>query len=69
MPINRNVLLRYKTIDQLLRGGRQASLDELIYELSFQWCKGKYILSLPFTIIAHSSRYNKVCVGYSPYST
>ena len=30
MPINRNVLLRYKTIDRMLRGGRQATLEELI---------------------------------------
>lgn len=30
MPINRNALLRYKTIDRMLRGGRQATLDELI---------------------------------------
>ena len=30
MPINRHALLRYKTIDRMLRGGRQATLDELI---------------------------------------
>lgn len=30
MPINRNALLRYKTIDRMLRNGRKATLDELI---------------------------------------
>ncbi len=30
MPVNRNTLLRYKTIDGLLRGGKSATLDELI---------------------------------------
>lgn len=30
MPVNRNTLLRYKTIDRLLRGGREATLDEII---------------------------------------
>ena len=30
MPINRNTLLRYKTIDRMLRKGRKATLDELI---------------------------------------
>lgn len=30
MPVNRNTLLRYKTIDRLLRNGREATLDELI---------------------------------------
>lgn len=30
MPINRNALLRYKTIDRMLKGGRQATLEELI---------------------------------------
>jgi len=30
MPINRNALIRYKTIDRMLRGGRQATLAELI---------------------------------------
>ena len=32
MPINRNAQLRYKTIDRMLKGGRQASLEELINE-------------------------------------
>lgn len=31
MPINRNALLRYKTIDRMLRKGRRATLEELIY--------------------------------------
>lgn len=30
MPFNRNTLLRYKTIDRMLRHGRRATLDELI---------------------------------------
>lgn len=30
MPVNRNTLLRYKTIDQMLRRGRKVTLDELI---------------------------------------
>ena len=30
MPINRNTLLRYKTIDRMLRNGRKVTLDELI---------------------------------------
>ena len=30
MPINRNTLLRYKTIDRMLRKGRRATLQELI---------------------------------------
>lgn len=30
MPVNRNTLLRYKTIDRLLRGGREATLEEII---------------------------------------
>ena len=30
MPINRNTLLRYKTIDRMLRKGRKVTLDELI---------------------------------------
>ena len=30
MPVNRNTLLRYKTIDRLLRGGREATLEQLI---------------------------------------
>lgn len=30
MPINRNTIVRYKTIDRMLRGGRMATLDELI---------------------------------------
>ena len=30
MPINRNTLLRYKTIDRMLRTGRKVTLDELI---------------------------------------
>lgn len=30
MPINRNALLRYKTIDRMLRKGRRVTLDELI---------------------------------------
>lgn len=30
MPINRNALLRYKTIDRLLKGGREATLEEII---------------------------------------
>lgn len=30
MPINRNTLLRYKTIDRMLRRGRRATLQELI---------------------------------------
>ena len=30
MPINRNTLLRYKTIDRMLRNGRRATLQELI---------------------------------------
>ncbi len=32
MPVNRNTLLRYKTIDRQLRGGFQATLDELMRE-------------------------------------
>ena len=31
MPINRNTLLRYKTIDRMLRHGKQATLEELIF--------------------------------------
>ena len=31
MPINRNTIVRYKTIDRMLRHGRQATLEELIY--------------------------------------
>lgn len=30
MPINKNALLRYKTIDRLLKGGREATLEEII---------------------------------------
>ena len=30
MPVNRNALLRYKTIDRKLRNGRKVTLDELI---------------------------------------
>ena len=30
MPVNRNALLRYKTIDRMLRNGRKVTLDELI---------------------------------------
>jgi len=30
MPVNRNTLLRYKTIDRMLRKGRKVTLDELI---------------------------------------
>lgn len=30
MPVNRNTLLRYKTIDRMLRKGRRVTLDELI---------------------------------------
>ena len=30
MPVNRNTLLRYKTIDRMLRNGRKVTLDELI---------------------------------------
>ena len=30
MPVNRNTLLRYKTIDRILRKGRKVTLDELI---------------------------------------
>ena len=30
MPVNRNTILRYKTIDRMLRKGRMATLDELI---------------------------------------
>lgn len=30
MPANRNAILRYKTIDRLLRDGRKATLEELI---------------------------------------
>lgn len=30
MPINRNTILRYKTIDRMLQNGRRATLDELI---------------------------------------
>ncbi|MCR4958732.1 MAG: hypothetical protein K6B13_09070 [Prevotella sp.] len=30
MPINRKTLLRYKTIDRVLRKGRKVTLDELI---------------------------------------
>jgi len=30
MPVNRNTLLRYKTIDRMLRKGRKATLEELI---------------------------------------
>ncbi len=30
MPVNRNTLLRYKTIDRMLRRGRRATLEELI---------------------------------------
>ena len=30
MPVNRNTLLRYKTIDRKLRGGQEATLEELI---------------------------------------
>ena len=31
MPINRNTLVRYKTIDRMLQRGRQATLEELIF--------------------------------------
>lgn len=31
MPINRNTIVRYKTIDRMLRHGKQATLEELIY--------------------------------------
>ena len=31
MPVNRNTLLRYKTIDKMLRHGKQTTLEELIY--------------------------------------
>ena len=30
MPVNRNTILRYKTIDRMLRKGRKVTLDELI---------------------------------------
>ena len=30
MPVNRNTLLRYKTIDRMLRKGRKVTLDDLI---------------------------------------
>ena len=30
MPINRNTLLRYKTIDCMLQSGSRATMDELI---------------------------------------
>lgn len=31
MPVNRNSLLRYKTIDRMLKGGHEATLEDLIY--------------------------------------
>ena len=30
MPVNRNTLLRYKTIDRMLRNGRKVTLDDII---------------------------------------
>lgn len=32
MPINRNALIRYKTIDSMLLGGRQALKAERVYQ-------------------------------------
>lgn len=34
MPVNRNTLVRYKVIDRMLRHGRQATLEELIFACS-----------------------------------
>ena len=34
MPLNRNTIVRYKTIDHMLRHGRQATLEELIFACS-----------------------------------
>lgn len=30
MPVNRNTILRYKTIDRMLKGGRKATLEEIM---------------------------------------
>ena len=30
MPVNRNTILRYKTIDRMLKGGREATLEEIM---------------------------------------
>ena len=38
MPVNRNSLLRYKTIDRMLKGGREATLEELIYACNDALC-------------------------------
>lgn len=34
MPINRKALLRYKVIDRMLRNGKEATLEELVYACS-----------------------------------
>lgn len=39
MPINRNTLLRYKTIDKMLRYGKQATLEELLYACNDALCQ------------------------------
>lgn len=69
MPINRNALIRYKTIDRLLRGGRQATLDELIDSCSdalLDYCGNDSVSRRTLQHDLQEMRYSEALGYYAP---
>lgn len=69
MPVNRNTLLRYKTIDRMLQRGRMVTLDELIEACDKAWCDVNGYGEVSRRTIQHDiqeMRYSQALGYYAP---
>lgn len=69
MPINRNALMRYKVIDRMLRHGKEATLDELVYACTDELRREISYASVSRRTVQHDiqeMRYSEVLGYYAP---
>lgn len=69
MPINRKALMRYKVIDRMLRHGKEATLDELVYACTDELRKEISYGSVSRRTVQHDlqeMRYSEALGYYAP---
>lgn len=69
MPINRNALMRYKVIDRMLRHGKEATLDELVFACADELRREISYASVSRRTVQHDiqeMRYSEVLGYYAP---
>lgn len=69
MPVNRKALLRYKVIDRMLRNGKEATLEELVYACSDEISKeitGESVSRRTVQNDIQEMRYSEVLGYYAP---